>query len=488
VLGPDHPEVARVLSSLASLPTFRRPPFQPPSDPATEALLQRALAIQEKAEGDDFFSLTNAADQLARFYEHQGKVAEAEAVYQRVLAACERRWGADQYPAARCLDALAGLYERQSRLDEAEQLHQEALGRLEQSVGPDHPALLGPLQALARLRHRSRRYAEVEAIARRCLAIHDNDPRSHPSQRLHALEHLAYICMEQAKYEEAEALFQQALARFESMERSQRGGSPLLFQNYARLLKLTGRMSEALAMERRAVDSFAGHHDMVTDARRRVVWPPPHPIEQPDFIWISTLTVGYVTEESAQIVWHTTGDAQAVSEYRGGGGGTSGGGIGRDHAFMPHFHAPVPWGEVEAFALSAPGADWVTATFAPALPATADGSPRIECETRVRALGRPDFVELEARLFNRGDADALRVQLERPTLPEDWSFLADDVGAAPQPFPIDLGRIGPGANAVWIARLLRRSGDADPAVTLYGPYTDAAGERREWRAGEGVSI
>jgi hypothetical protein len=134
----------------------------------------------------------------------------------------------------------------------------------------------------------------------------------------------------------------------------------------------------------------------------------------------------------------------------------------------------------EAFAISAIGADWVTAALDPAASPSADGRPRIEIETRVRDLGSRNFAEVEVRLANRGNADARRVTIEMLTFSEGWELLTQHVGGEPLPIPIDLGRIGASGTGLFITRVLRRFGDAEPQVIVLGSYTDAGGARNEF--------
>ena len=179
----------------------------------------------------------------------------------------------------------------------------------------------------------------------------------------------------------------------------------------------------------------------------------------------------------------TTGDAATwYRQYRsdGSSGGGGGGGRGqRDHSFRLDLRSPRSPVDFEVFALSAGQADVVTTCFVPAIapaPGTSRvGAPRIVVESRVRLLGRPSFAEAEVRLANAGDGDALRVRLDPPTLADGWELLSQRVAGEPLPDPLEVGRIGAGGTGILLLRLCRREGDALPAVTIHGRYTDEGG-------------
>ena len=72
-------------------------------------------------------------------YRAQGRLDEAEPLLQRTLAIRERALGPDHPDTAQSLNNLAELYHSQGRLNEAEPLLQRALAIAEQALGPAHP-------------------------------------------------------------------------------------------------------------------------------------------------------------------------------------------------------------------------------------------------------------------------------------------------------------------------------------------------------------
>jgi tetratricopeptide (TPR) repeat protein len=71
-----------------------------------EALLQRALAIREKAAGPDSLAAAPIIENLARLYHLDGRITESEKQWRRALRIYEREYGPDP---ATAREARAGL-------------------------------------------------------------------------------------------------------------------------------------------------------------------------------------------------------------------------------------------------------------------------------------------------------------------------------------------------------------------------------------------
>jgi tetratricopeptide (TPR) repeat protein len=76
---------------------------------------------------------------LALVHQRRGKPIEAEALYRRALAIKERALGDDHPEVATTLNNLATLLRSQSRYDEAAALYRRCLGIWIDAVGLDHP-------------------------------------------------------------------------------------------------------------------------------------------------------------------------------------------------------------------------------------------------------------------------------------------------------------------------------------------------------------
>ncbi len=104
-----------------------------------EPMLERSVAIKEKALGPDHPSLATSLNNLANLYRAQGRYEEAEPLYQRDMAITEKALGPDHPELATSLNNLANLYSDQGRYEEAEPLYQRSVAITEKALGPDHP-------------------------------------------------------------------------------------------------------------------------------------------------------------------------------------------------------------------------------------------------------------------------------------------------------------------------------------------------------------
>jgi tetratricopeptide (TPR) repeat protein len=90
-------------------------------------LAERVLAIREKAFGPDHPEIATVLNSLAVLYTAQGRYAEAEPLLKRSLAIREKVLGSGQPNFAQSLNSLAVLYRDQGRYADAESLHKRAL-------------------------------------------------------------------------------------------------------------------------------------------------------------------------------------------------------------------------------------------------------------------------------------------------------------------------------------------------------------------------
>ena len=102
-LGPDHPDLAKVLDKIADL--YREDGLLQEAEP----LWIRSLAIREKALGPDHPDVAEGLNGLAAYYEKLGRDAEAVTFYDRLLAVREKSLGPEHPQVATVLDTLARL-------------------------------------------------------------------------------------------------------------------------------------------------------------------------------------------------------------------------------------------------------------------------------------------------------------------------------------------------------------------------------------------
>ena len=121
-LGPDHPLTGVRMNNLAALHLGRAR-----IEHNTLTLIQRALAIQEKAHGAESSAVMNPLDSLARYYLQMGRQADALPLLQRVLGISEKVYGYEHQVTGVRLSNLGFLYQLLGRLEPARQAYHRAL-------------------------------------------------------------------------------------------------------------------------------------------------------------------------------------------------------------------------------------------------------------------------------------------------------------------------------------------------------------------------
>jgi len=204
-LGPDHPDVAVDLRSLALLlrATNRLGEAEP--------LMRRALAIDEAALGPEHPNLAADLNALALLFFRTNRLAEAEPLMRRALEIDEAAFGPDHPNVAIRLNNLAQLLQATNRLAEAEPLVRRALEIDDAAFGPDHPAVASKLSNLAWLLYRTNRLAEAEPLMRRALAIDEAAfGPDHPKVAIR-LNNLAQLLQATNRLAEAEPFMRRAV-------------------------------------------------------------------------------------------------------------------------------------------------------------------------------------------------------------------------------------------------------------------------------------
>ena len=120
ILGPEHPATATSLNDLATLYYGQGQYVQ------IEPLLQRALAIWEKALGPEHPNVGISLNNLAGLYRDQGHYAQAEPLMQRSLAISEKALGPENPRVADSLENYALLLRKMGRDAEADKMEARA--------------------------------------------------------------------------------------------------------------------------------------------------------------------------------------------------------------------------------------------------------------------------------------------------------------------------------------------------------------------------
>jgi tetratricopeptide (TPR) repeat protein len=134
VLGEDHPEVARLLTSLAD------ELYESGDITASAATYRRALAVDERTFGPDAPHTALTLHNLARLEGERGDLARARPLFRRALAIRERAYGPGHPFVAATLSNLAMLDFDDGRYDAAVAGIERVLAIKLATYGPEHPS------------------------------------------------------------------------------------------------------------------------------------------------------------------------------------------------------------------------------------------------------------------------------------------------------------------------------------------------------------
>jgi tetratricopeptide (TPR) repeat protein len=249
--GSNHPNVAAALNNLAMLLKATNRLVE------AEPLMWRALGIDERRFGPDHSNVATDLNNLASLLEDTNRLGEAEPLMWRALAIDERSLGPDHPNVATRLNNLALLLQATNRLAQAEPLMRRALAVDERAFGPDHPNVARDLNNLAWLLKETNRLAEAEPLMRRVVEIFENSlGKSHPNVAT-TLNNLAQLLQDTFRLGEAESLMRRALGIYEHSLGPEHPEIATVLNNLAQLLHATNRLAEAEPMVRRALDVFS---------------------------------------------------------------------------------------------------------------------------------------------------------------------------------------------------------------------------------------
>jgi CHAT domain-containing protein/tetratricopeptide (TPR) repeat protein len=205
-LGPDHPEVGKIMNNLAVLY------WEQGRYAEAEPLYGQSLKIKVEALGLDHPAVAKSVKNLAILYQDQGRYEEAEQLYKRALAIKEKALGSEHPDVAISLNDLASLYHEQGRYVEAEPLYGRSLKIKEEALGSEHATLAYSLNDMASFYCDQGRYTEADSLYIRALAIREGAfGEEHPIVA-QSLNDIADLFRRQGRYVEAEVLLERALA------------------------------------------------------------------------------------------------------------------------------------------------------------------------------------------------------------------------------------------------------------------------------------
>lgn len=245
--GPDHPNVATSLNSLALLYDTQG------QYERAEPHFMRALEIRERTLGPEHPTVATSLYNLAALYSTQGKYVQAEPLYKRSLAITEKILGKDHPDVASTLNDLATLNHKMGRYDLAEPLYERSLAIVEKARGPEHLDVAMRLNNLAELYRTQGQYVQAEAYFQRALAISEKALGRDHSDVATNLNNLAHLYANQGKYAQAELLFNRSLAISEKVLGPDHPTVATGLNNLAELYRTQGQYDLAEALYKRSL-------------------------------------------------------------------------------------------------------------------------------------------------------------------------------------------------------------------------------------------
>jgi non-specific serine/threonine protein kinase/serine/threonine-protein kinase len=173
----------------------------------SQPLLERAVANNRRALGNEHLATLKSIHQLANLYWYQDRYAEAEPLYLEVEKVRRRILGDEHPDTLKVQSDLASLYSLQKRLDEAERLARRTLDLQLRVVGSEHADTRISRTTLQNIYFQQNRFTEAETIARQVL---DSSIRrvgeEHP-ETLTDMHNLATIYDRSKRYDDAERIY-----------------------------------------------------------------------------------------------------------------------------------------------------------------------------------------------------------------------------------------------------------------------------------------
>lgn len=166
--GPRHPVYAQTLLVLGQVLSYTGTVADVPR--ARDAL-ERALAIQRAAFGEQHAAVAKALSELAGLEIAVGRQAEAESLARRALAITERQ--SDPALTKVSLDRLAGAIAGQGRLAEARPYYERSLAEAEKLWGKENDGYAGSEVSLANRLLELGDHAAARAYATHAMGVFD---------------------------------------------------------------------------------------------------------------------------------------------------------------------------------------------------------------------------------------------------------------------------------------------------------------------------
>jgi CHAT domain-containing protein/Flp pilus assembly protein TadD len=219
-------------------------------------LLKRAVALRERALGNEHIDTAHSIFVLARAHQMMGDDAIAEPLYLRALAVREKVLGEYHVDTGKTLNNLANVYGNLNQYDRAESLLKRALSIWEKTLGAEHYYTATTLNNLGQLYMLTGDYVEAEPAFLRSLAIYEKSPGIESDDAANVIASLAWLYSLTGAYAQAEPLHLQALSIREKVLGPKDANTARSIGNLGNMYYLMGEFSKALPLQLRSIEIY----------------------------------------------------------------------------------------------------------------------------------------------------------------------------------------------------------------------------------------
>jgi eukaryotic-like serine/threonine-protein kinase len=243
--GPDHPEVAWALY-------YERGVYWRRDNPRVQALLERAIAIFEKDPLANWRGLSWCLNDLGGICLWSHDYTRALELYQRALELKQRNLGPEHPDVAIALNGVGYTLMLMGRYDEAQPVLEHAVA-VADKFAPQISTTGEIVESLGELWWRRGQPAKAKPyLERASLIFKQAKGGSRAEAPDYTMQTLACVLRDLNENAASEAMFRSALKLREKTLGPEHPDVAETLVEYARLLRKTGRGSQAAAMERRA--------------------------------------------------------------------------------------------------------------------------------------------------------------------------------------------------------------------------------------------
>lgn len=225
---------------------------------ASQATMEKVLAIEEQRLGKNNPGLVDPLNRLAGLEKALGNYERSEQLYLRAIALKRVELGSG--PQARpdanlgiILDNLAVLYLKVGRYHDAEPVQKEALAIIEAALGPDHVSTGQVFGNFAMLQKQMGRYREAEALFARALEIYGRSLPPSDARIGVTLDNLGGVYREQGQYRKARDIYRRAMDTLLISHKRSHPEVGVAMNNLALALTALGEFDEAESLLREAM-------------------------------------------------------------------------------------------------------------------------------------------------------------------------------------------------------------------------------------------